>query len=124
MRVLGMSTRVLGIGMHYLLTQTLRFRPGKEAPTQKLLASFAARTEALPGCMNANVYADARHEDVLLFIEEWASHSALEAHLQSESFRSLQEAVAASSDVPELHIHQIIQTTDASVLVRCASEVT
>ena len=102
--------------MHFQLVLKIRPLPDKLDQVKDSLSSFAARAESLPGCMHAGFYADVRHKDEFVFVEEWASRAALDAHLGSESYRQLRGIASDSADPPEISIHQISQTTDAAVL--------
>ena len=102
--------------MHFQLTIKIHPRPDELAQTEKILSSVAVRTETLPGCILADLYSDIRKSQRLMLVQEWASLESLESHLLSESYRKLLEIASLAVSPPEIQIHQIVQTTDASAL--------
>jgi quinol monooxygenase YgiN len=103
--------------MHFQLVIKIQPLSRERDQVTGSLASFASRAEALPGCMSAGLYADARHKGHFVFIEEWASRAALDAHLRSEGCRKLWDLASGCAGPPEFSIHQISQTTDAAMML-------
>ena len=100
--------------MDYLLILRSHFTSESEAARAKLLAGFAARCAVLPGCMGANAYRDLQEENVFVLTQQWASEASLEAHLHSESFRTVCKAIAEADGEPEIEIHQVVQSVGFS----------
>jgi quinol monooxygenase YgiN len=77
----------------------------------------ASRAEA--GCINYRLYEDTETANDFVFIEEWESEAALQAHFTTahvaELMRTLPETVVAP---PEVSFHTVERTRDLTTVTR------
>jgi quinol monooxygenase YgiN len=82
---------------------------GKEQEMKKVLLSFIAPTRQEAGCISYDLHTNAEEPATFLFLENWASKAALEAHLQSPHMvKGFAEITKLSAGAPEIKLWEQI----------------
>ena len=68
------------------------------------------------GCVCCNCYVDIEDENCFFFKEEWQTHEALDAHLQSAQFAVLRGAMGLLNENPEIRICTVASTRGVKAL--------
>jgi len=71
------------------VTAAFQARPGKESELKRVLSGLLGPTRQESGCLNYDLHASKQDPAKFLFHENWASQSALDAHLQSSHVKAL-----------------------------------
>lgn len=83
-----------------------RLKPGSHAAFARLRDPMVAATRAEAGCTSYAVYGASEDRDEVLFVEEWTSRAALEAHFATPHFGAFVAAMGAiATRPPEVRIY-------------------
>jgi quinol monooxygenase YgiN len=83
-----------------------RLKPGAHAAFARHRDPMVAATRAEAGCTSYAVYTGTEDRDEVLFVEEWTSRAALEAHFATAHFAAFVAAVGAvTTGAPEVRIY-------------------
>ena len=80
--------------MRVVLIARLSAKPETLEELMRRGRGMLAPTQAEPGCLSYRLYQELVDENELVFVEEWDSRQALEAHFQTEHFLEFQRALA------------------------------
>ena len=84
---------------------------GHEGAFERLIAPLVRATRAERGCRVYRVYASLETPLERIFVEEWESRDALEAHFKTPHFLAYKAAVPALlAAEPELRIFDVART--------------
>jgi quinol monooxygenase YgiN len=73
----------------------------------------ASRQEA--GCINYRIYEDTENANDFVFVEEWESEAALQAHFGTQHIAEFMAAIQATLTAPpEVKFHTIASSMDLS----------
>ena len=76
---------------------------------KKVLQSFIAPTRQEAGCIDYHLHTNAEEPAKFLFLENWASKAALDAHLQSPHLvKGFTEITRLSAGAPEIKLWERI----------------
>jgi len=84
---------------------TITAQPGRAADLGGILAGMVPPTLAEAGCGRYDLHRDVADPGTFVFLEEWASREAHQAHLKAPHFlaaRAAQEGLVASRSVRHL----------------------
>jgi quinol monooxygenase YgiN len=91
---------------------TLRMTPSTR-DKQKILGIFRAihtRTRGSLGCIDCTLYAEMEPSEAIGFVERWQSEEDLRRHLRSDIYRQVLELVELSTESPEIHFYQVVES--------------
>ena len=96
--------------MTYVLAVRMTAKAGEEGKIAEPLAKLVAATRQEPGCLMYQAHRDPSDPRVLLFYEQYADESAVEAHRESEHFK--QYALGELFPLMESRDRQVYETID------------
>ncbi len=70
----------------------ITLKPGKKEEFWKLAQECIATTRTENGCISYTLFASMESEDKLVFLEEWETRAALDAHLQAPHLKAFSAA--------------------------------
>jgi len=76
--------------------------PGREAELVAVLQDLVPPTRLEPGCLRYDLLRDPQHPGVLVYLEDWVSREAHQAHKATPHFiaaRARQEGLVAAREV-------------------------
>lgn len=91
------------------------------AKRQELMASVGALlapTRVQPDCVSARLLVDTEDRNAVTLVEEWASRSALERYLNSDTGRVIVAALEYSSEPPDVRFDTIEHSAGIEVLAQ------
>ncbi len=75
--------------------------------------AVAAASRAETGCISYRLYEDTERENEFVFVEEWSSGDALQAHFGTAHVRDFMQAIVATIVAPpDVKFHTIASTMD------------
>jgi quinol monooxygenase YgiN len=92
-----------------MIVGTVRILP---SPTRRLealevLRSIQGPVLAEPGCMAFDIYEEQQAEPGIVLVERWENREALEAHLRSDAYRRVLEAIELSGAPPVVRFDDV-----------------
>ena len=79
------------------------------------VAQGAAASRQDQGCISYRFYEDTEKENEFVFVEEWESQEALQAHFQTAHIATFMGAVPALlTSPPDVKFHTVASTADLS----------
>jgi quinol monooxygenase YgiN len=91
-------------------TLRMRPRPDRRGELLEILRSVREPVLAQPGCAAFHIFDEQEPDAAVVLVERWASEPALEAHIRSEAYRRILEAIELSGDAPEIRFDSISAT--------------
>lgn len=86
---------------------TVVARAGQEQALIELSREHARRSRHEPGCLAHRVLLDPEHPARVIFLEQWESEAALQAHFRvPESAGFVRSAIALTDGKPEIRIFE------------------
>ena len=84
---------------------TIKAKAGKEKELENVLTSLVMETHKEPGCLTYALHRSVNNAATFIFVEKWASETALNSHLQSPHIAKAmaqKEALIESLDIAPL----------------------
>jgi quinol monooxygenase YgiN len=103
-----------------MIVGTLRILPApdRRAEILKVFRAIQGPVLAQPGCAACHIYEEQGPEQVVVLVERWESHAALEAHLRSEAYRRILGAIELSGGPPEVCFDYVSATEGMDLIER------
>ena len=80
---------------------------GQMAPALKLSLEHVHRSRTEPGCISHAVHVDCENPNRLVFVEEWADDSSLQAHFKVPASRQfVADLSQCAAQPPEMALYQ------------------
>lgn len=87
--------------------------PERRAELVRIGQRVAAASRDEPGCLHYRVYQDSEDENAYVFVEEWESEEALQAHFRTPHVAEFMAAILATIvGPPDVKFHTIASTAD------------
>ncbi len=83
------------------------------------LKQIVWQTQAMSGCISAQVCVDAGDKDEVLLIEEWQTQEHLVERLRGENARVVLATMDCSVDPPEVRFDTVSQTKGLEFIAAC-----
>lgn len=96
----------------------------QRAEATRLIRSLLGPTSAEPGCIQCTLYADVQNDNVLCYVEEWATEEDLQRHIRSRDYRKLLALMDLSSEPPDLKFRRVRETVGMEYLTQVRLEQT
>jgi quinol monooxygenase YgiN len=103
-----------------MIVGTLRILPAPDRRGEVLEIFRAVQGPVLaqPGCIACHIYEERDPEQAVVLVERWDSQEALEAHLRSENYRRILEAIELSDAPPEVRFDYVSATNGMDLIER------
>jgi quinol monooxygenase YgiN len=103
-----------------MIVGTLRILPAPERRAQVLevFRGVQGPVRAQPGCLACHIYEEQGAEPAVVLVERWESQEALEAHLRSQTYRRILEAIELSGAPPEVQFDYVSGTDGMNLIER------
>jgi quinol monooxygenase YgiN len=103
-----------------MIVGTLRILPAPERRAQVLevFRGVQGPVRAQPGCLACHIYEEQGAEPAVVLVERWESQEELEAHLRSETYRRILEAIELSGAPPEVRFDYVSATHGMDLIER------
>jgi quinol monooxygenase YgiN len=103
-----------------MIVGTLRVLPApdRRAEVLEVFRSVQGPVLAQPGCVACHIYEEQGHEPAVVLVERWESQEALEAHLQSETYRRILGAIELSGSPPEIRFDHVSRSDGMGLVER------
>lgn len=75
--------------------------PNRHAEVLEVLNSVRGRVLAQPGCKAYRIYEEQGVDSAVVLVERWESRAEFEAHVRSQTYRSILGAMELSGGPPE-----------------------
>ena len=87
-----------------MIVGTLRILPAPDRRAQilEVFRTIQGPVLSQPGCVACHIYEEQGPEPAVVLVERWESRATLEAHLRSETYRSILGAIELSGGPPEV----------------------
>jgi quinol monooxygenase YgiN len=93
----------------------VRTDPERRADLVRVGQTVASASRQEPGCLHYRVYQDSEDENAFVFVEEWESQEALEAHFATAHVGEFMAAINATLvAAPDVKFHTVASTMDLS----------
>ncbi len=99
-----------------VFTMRVTAQPEKRREMLQALRSLVGPMSVQPGCLRCRLYQDVDDEDVLTWIEEWASREQLEQHVRSPEYRTLLSMMDLSAVEPEVRFNTVVKTAGMELI--------
>lgn len=87
----------------------VKARPDRVSAVRELLGGLVEPTREEPGCVSYELLQNRDDPTDFTFVEEWASDSALEAHLSSDHLEeALPELEAIVAEPPDIRTYSVV----------------
>lgn len=90
--------------------------PSKRKEVTQALRSLCGPTEARSGCLGCRVYHADNDENAFLLLQEWETHDALDAYLQSDLCRTILAVMETAIAPPEIRFDTLAHTGGVEVV--------
>jgi len=94
----------------FMLSFKISSPPGKRSELLKSLKLLTSPVIVEPGCLNCQVYEDAKSRGDFLVIEEWHNQDDLTKHFQTALFRKLLAVTEISYSTPQIRCEEVNNT--------------
>ena len=103
-----------------MIIGTLRILPApdRRAEILEVFRAIQGPVLAQPGCVACHIYEERGPEPAVVLVERWESQAALEAHLRSETYRHILEAIELSGGPPEVSFDYVSATEGMDLIER------
>ena len=76
-----------------VVTAKITAKPGEKDKIISKAQNLIASTRLESGCISYDLFADTEDNDILLMLEKWENQDVLSSHMQTEHFKSFNEAI-------------------------------
>jgi quinol monooxygenase YgiN len=91
----------------------VRTDEGRRAELIRIGQAVASTSREEPGCISYQVCQDTEDEDAFVFVEEWESEEALEAHFGTSHIATFMSAIRETIvGQPEVKFHTVARSRD------------
>ena len=103
-----------------MIVGTLRILPApdRRAEVLEVFRAIQGPVLAQPGCTACHIYEEQGPEPAVVLVERWESQAALEAHIRSETYRRILDAIELSGDPPEVSFDYVSATDGMELIER------
>ena len=103
-----------------MIVGTLRILPPptRRSDVLEVLRSIQGPVLAQAGCTAFHIYEEQDSEKAVVLVEHWESKPALEAHLRSEAYRRILNAIELSGGAPDIRFDFVSSSEGMELIER------
>jgi quinol monooxygenase YgiN len=103
-----------------MVVGTLRILPlsNRRGEVLEVLRGIQGPALAQPGCASCHIYEEQEPERAIVLVERWESEAALEAHIRSEDYRRILDALELSGSAPEVCFDHVAASEGMELIER------
>ena len=88
----------------------------------EVLRFVAERVRANPGCPDCGVFEEAIGRQRIVYTEQWRSAKDLHAHIQSNLYSKILNAMELANEEPRISFHEVSQTRSMELILQLRTQ--